>query len=158
MDITKLLPIQQKLDKHIEKEKGLEGKKLLLDKILALCVEIGEMLNEYRVWKYWSNDRRVRRESMLVEYVDGLHFILSIGNEFGVKEYVYQEPAREMDIRRLALGIFNMVSRIEFSRNFKELMDHYLFLGYKLGFTDEDIEKAYMEKNKLNHNRQKDGY
>lgn len=31
-------------------------------------------------------------------------------------------------------------------------------LGEALGFTPEQIEKAYMEKNAVNHKRQQEGY
>jgi dimeric dUTPase (all-alpha-NTP-PPase superfamily) len=34
----------------------------------------------------------------------------------------------------------------------------YLNLGEMLGFTEEQIEQAYFEKNKINHQRQEVGY
>lgn len=55
MNLTKLFEMQRELDARIVKEKGLEGKDLLPQKILALQVELGECANEWRGFKFWSN-------------------------------------------------------------------------------------------------------
>src|SRR5690554_4670233 len=57
MNLTKLFELQRKLDEHIIKEKGLEGEDLLPKKILALQVELGELANEWRGFKFWSEDQ-----------------------------------------------------------------------------------------------------
>lgn len=41
---------------------------------------------------------------------------------------------------------------------YSELLGRYLALGEMLGFTWEEIETAYYEKNKVNHVRQDTGY
>nr|QRZ17780.1 dUTP diphosphatase [Virgibacillus sp. AGTR] len=56
MNLNKLFPIQKELDTRIEREKGLEGQNLLDKKILALQVELGELANEWRGFKFWSKD------------------------------------------------------------------------------------------------------
>ncbi|WP_409334913.1 dUTP diphosphatase [Bacillus cereus] len=38
------------------------------------------------------------------------------------------------------------------------LLAHYLGLGETLGFLLEEIEYEYIEKNKVNHGRQNNGY
>src|SRR5690625_2371786 len=57
MNLQKLFETQKKLDERIVKEKGLEGKDLLDKKILALQVELGEIANEFRGFKFWSEDQ-----------------------------------------------------------------------------------------------------
>jgi len=57
MDLSKLFKAQKELDDHINKAKGLEGQDLLDKKILALLVELGELANEERSWKFWSENR-----------------------------------------------------------------------------------------------------
>src|SRR5690625_410126 len=57
MNLNELFNIQAKLDERIEKEHGLEGQDLLDKKILALQVELGELANEQRSWKFWSKDQ-----------------------------------------------------------------------------------------------------
>src|SRR5699024_9188223 len=123
MNLNKLFPLQKQLDEHIVKEKGLEGQDLLDKKILALQVELGELANEFRGFKFWSENQEpnvlsykcsecgfTRKENidcpladehyefymigfnpLLEEYVDCLHFILSIGNDLGEFEYEPKE-------------------------------------------------------------------
>src|SRR5690625_34078 len=118
MNLTKLFKTQAVLDKRIVEEKQLQGQELLDKKILALQVELGELANEWRGFKFWSEDQEPTTEfyceycdgteelsvydfsgelvdipcficeevssnknPLLEEYVDSLHFILSIGNE-----------------------------------------------------------------------------
>lgn len=57
MNLQKLFKAQKELDDRINKEKGLEGQDLLGKKILALLVELGELANEERSWKFWSENR-----------------------------------------------------------------------------------------------------
>ncbi|MFB6366866.1 dUTP diphosphatase [Paenibacillus elgii] len=90
--------MQKELDARFIKEKGLEGVDLLPNTVLALQVEIAELANEWRGFKYWSNDQEPRfnvlevggidcSEEKLVnrvleEYADCLHFFLSIARQF----------------------------------------------------------------------------
>src|SRR5690625_2546043 len=60
MNLSKLFKIQKQLDERIVKEKGLEGQDLLDKKILALQVELGELAQNWRGFKYWSNDQDPR--------------------------------------------------------------------------------------------------
>src|SRR5690625_3399345 len=111
MNLQRLFEAQKKLDDHIRKEKGLEGEDLLDKKILALQVELGELANEHRGFKFWSsrqepvtNDLRVAdyKESgeailetynpLLEEYVDVVHFTLSVGLEIEIKHEIFPEP------------------------------------------------------------------
>jgi dimeric dUTPase (all-alpha-NTP-PPase superfamily) len=102
MNLQKLFELQRQLDEHIEKEHPRKpGEDRLAKKILALMVELGELANEARFFKYWSHDQEPRtavltwpygaggppvyRNRVLEEFVDGLHFILSIGLEIDFK-------------------------------------------------------------------------
>jgi len=42
--------------------------------------------------------------------------------------------------------------------NYEKLFSHFLLLGRKLDFTEEEIFESYLEKNKINHQRQDEGY
>ncbi|OQP08284.1 dUTP diphosphatase, partial [Geobacillus thermoleovorans] len=74
MKLQKLFEAQRELDEHIDKIHPRE-KTRLEEKILALQTELGEIANEWRQFKFWSNDREPRTERLLEEYVDGLHFV-----------------------------------------------------------------------------------
>lgn len=182
MNLTKLFETQRELDAKILLSKGLVGHDLLDEKILALQVELGELANEWRGFKFWSEDQRprgedeyleyrpvdqggnrwVRKNPLLEEYVDCLHFILSIGNDFGfqidkLNNFVIMGKTITQSFNKL----FDYVSNID--RNFDEreyriYLSTFIGLGEDLGFTDKQIEQAYMQKNEENHRRQANGY
>lgn len=99
LTIEHMYEMQKELDTKIIKEKGLEGQDLLPNTVLALQVEIGELANEWRGFKHWSNDQEPRYEKksiafadpggpfehtsypLIEEYVDCLHFFLSIARQ-----------------------------------------------------------------------------
>lgn len=199
MDWKALFKAQAELDKHILQEKGLEGQDLLDMKILALQVEIGELANEQRTWKFWSDDREPRTEvichccngeggfylgdelesectycdatgiqeknRLLEEFVDCLHFILSIGNHIGVKSF---EPIKLISLTNDITGQFNavfkLISKWEKIFLFMDrdsyhiVVNELLKLGEMLGFTEDQIEQAYWDKNEINHKRQESNY
>jgi dimeric dUTPase (all-alpha-NTP-PPase superfamily) len=63
MNLSKLFELQRQLDARIEKEHPRKpGEDRLAKKILALQVELGELANEARFFKYWSHDQEPRTE------------------------------------------------------------------------------------------------
>ncbi|WP_345840755.1 dUTP diphosphatase [Bacillus sp. P14.5] len=54
MNINELFQMQKALDTYIEKEHGLEEADLFQEKTMALLVEVGELANETRCFKFWS--------------------------------------------------------------------------------------------------------
>jgi dimeric dUTPase (all-alpha-NTP-PPase superfamily) len=198
MNLNRLYELQRELDQTIVKKKGLEGQHLLPMKILALQVELGELANEWRGFKFWSKNQAPRTEQwvkcwncngggiiidpnwidqhctechgrgqrnngknpLLEEYVDCLHFILSIGLEIGIKSFIYLKPSHfegeaitNMFIR---VGEFTcLMIRIDV---YNRLFEYFIDLGFMLGFTWEQIEQAYIDKNEVNHQRQEQGY
>ena len=86
MDLLQLFKLQ-KLDDRIAKNMTY-NRKIVKRKMLALLVEIGELANETRCFKYWSNKPASEREVILEEY-GGLHFILSIGIDLGIDKTSY---------------------------------------------------------------------
>jgi dimeric dUTPase (all-alpha-NTP-PPase superfamily) len=154
---TQLTKAQAELNNHIALEKAIDLRDYKIHRIIALQVEFGELLNELPfLFKYWKS-KPMDFKKALEEYVDGIHFLLSIANDLGITEYEYQKP-KEYDMKELVLGIGNMISILPQTENFTELMNHYWQLGEKLGFTEEMIIEAYQEKNAENHARQERGY
>src|SRR5690625_769064 len=183
MNLNKLFEAQRKLDERIVKEKGLENEDLLDKRILALLVELGELANEYRGFKFWSENPKpnikakrlvrlsknefsygyVEYNPLLEEYVDCLHFILSIGLEIGYEYNGLIETSIYLNdcITTEFLDLFNAIS--EFSdlylqHVYEDILLYFHNLGKLLGFTWEQIEQGYYEKNKVNHERQESGY
>jgi dimeric dUTPase (all-alpha-NTP-PPase superfamily) len=164
MNLQKLFEIQKVLDQRIVKEHELENRYLLPEKVLALQVELGELANEWRGFKFWSNKPASPKESILGEYVDGLHFILSIGLEL---EFDFElpvlaiEPIQCSDITQQFSYLFAADWEIYEPGDgayYHEGLELFIGLGWMLGFTWEEIEQAYMKKNEVNHQRQDNGY
>lgn len=159
MDLTKLFETQKILRDRI----GYEGEDRLNKLILALSVELGELANELPlIFKFWSRSKRNNYKRALKEYVDGLHFILELGLEIDF-DYDSWEIGPEQFHNPLEHFLGTYRSVIEFSEKSREMqyvdmLEIYLGLGEMLGFTWEQIEQAYFTKNKINHQRQEEGY
>lgn len=201
--------MQRKLDERIVNEKGLEGKDLFQDTVMALLVELGELANEGRWFKYWSDDRKPRtnedvicnvckgtgedsdvyyerftcrscggngiissRNPLLEEYVDCLHFFLSIAIQKGWEEALQDQVTKvtEGQLTNEVLEMISSLSKIAVDSKIKHDTIIKLFLLRKswlyflsigiegFGFTWDQIEQAYIEKNKINHERLDSGY
>jgi dimeric dUTPase (all-alpha-NTP-PPase superfamily) len=146
MDISQLFEVQKSLDARIIKEKGLEGKDLLPNTVLALQVEIGELANNWRGFKYWSNDKEPRtriehclgcsgneaiaekcdlcdgENPLLVEYVDCLHLLLSIANQLGL-------PADDLYVAEDELEYETSVVFTELLHNVGLINGHHILLN-----------------------------
>lgn len=209
MNLSKLFEMQRKLDERIVEKKGLQGQDLLPNTILALYAELGELLNEWRGFKHWSDDREPVRKKyrctcgneykenidchecsytgtyfsieeydpLLEEYVDCLHFILSIGLQVGIEKVVINKPDDGVLTKDMFFEVFQNLTMFEFCANgekeeiakgtilgariygtWRNLMESFVRLGELLGFTWEQIEQAYYDKNEVNHQRQSNGY
>ncbi|GAA0376308.1 dUTP diphosphatase [Bacillus horti] len=180
MNIEKLYNIQRELDQKIVSNHQLQKDNLVPAKLLALQVELGELANETRCFKYWSLRPASEKEVILEEFVDGLHFVLSIGLDLSFDKDVIQdffldseeEPMVELqDIDEGSktknkalegfLEVYALISAVHQEAsvvNYKLLLKKYIQLGYTLGFQWAAIGQAYLSKNEVNHQRQAEGY
>ncbi|WP_209783685.1 MULTISPECIES: dUTP diphosphatase [Bacillus amyloliquefaciens group] len=110
------------------------------------------------------------KNPLLEEYVDCLHFILSIGNRLGwndtdtIDDVVGQHLISEkgFDTAKTFSCLLSIAYGFHFSnvekRTYISLFTTFFELGSKLGFKWEQIEAAYLDKNAVNHQRQQEGY
>lgn len=177
MNLNELFDKQKQLDDYIIKEKELEGIDLLPRKTVALLAELYECVNEARFFKYWSENQKpnieeheidevdgnivqIVRNPLLEEYIDVIHFTLSIANDLGVHEHTHVKTEPQ-DLNKLVLGITNLATIIPIGKEkhqVESLINNIISLGYQLGFNEEQVINAYHEKNKENYERQKVGY
>lgn len=197
LTLEQMFEMQADLDAKIIKEKGLEGKDLIPNTVLALQVELGELANEWRGFKHWSKDQEPRYEKrervfsgpdsppgshetvsypLLEEYVDCLHFFLSLGRQIGLTAddmYSWDESV-EGETTILFTEILHGVGMIvgesflyspqpDFDKHRKGFFKGALAAFYTLGedrfdFTFEQIAEAYAKKNAVNHDRKANGY
>lgn len=162
MNIEKLFQMQTQLDDRIKQEHNLLEEDLMDEKILAFQVELGELANETRCFKYWSLKPASEKEVILEEYVDGIHFLLSIGLE--LQTYCLSVQNSKIDNQSLTkqfMVLFQLSSQLGDSKKielFEDLFHQYLHLGNLLNYTANEIETAYIGKNEVNHQRQNEGY
>jgi len=158
---SSLYDMQRELDNYIESNNGLHNKTVFQEKYLALLVELGELANETRCFKFWSTKPPSEKHIILEEYVDGIHFILSLGNEIGYQYKGIPLPAGEVTMTQQFNRVFEKCSlfhQYSGESQYIEVFESYLQLGELLGFSEADIKNAYNEKNKVNYKRQNQGY
>lgn len=163
MDIFGIVEMQKKLDKAILDKHGLLEADTLKNRILALIVELGELANETRCFKYWSLKAPSEKSVILEEYVDGIHFIVSIGNTIGYefKEDAFDATTSQDDPTTGFIKVFERITNLSkdmHETNFESLWNEYINLGKLFGFTKDDVMGAYEEKNRINHERQASNY
>ncbi|MBB6445227.1 dUTP diphosphatase [Bacillus benzoevorans] len=169
MNVKKLAEMQKVLDERIVIEHGLEGKDLEENKILALLVEICELANETRCFKHWSTKGPSEQSVLLEEYVDSLHFFLSIANAheydvdllFDTYQRMFEQEKETVTLVPAFKDVMDRILLMEKKKDpyhYVEAFSAYLNIGKLLGFTWEQIEDAYIKKNEINHQRQDKGY
>lgn len=161
MNLERLFKMQKQLDDRIKKEHQLEQTDVYEEKVLALLVELGELANETRCFKYWSQKGPSERTVILEEYVDGVHFILSLGLEKGWTDPVIEKQVTNQTMTQLFLTVYECVlemKQTDDKKVYDALFTNFLSLGKALGFTKDEIVQAYLNKNEKNHVRQDEGY
>lgn len=161
MDWSNLFTMQQKLDEYIQKKQSLEGEDLFEQKVLALIVELSELANETRSFKFWSTNQNIDKKKILEEYVDGIHFLLSLGLEKGFTYRGEKKDTLENSINHQFILLYELIIHFKHSpteESYKRLFSHYLHLGKFLHITEDALVKAYIEKNEVNFKRQDEGY
>lgn len=162
-DFETLLLKQKELDAKIHQNHGVNYEVTKSRRLLAYLVELGELANATKTFKFWSLKPSESRERLLDEYADGLHFILSL-----VLAYDYQLPlftlSDEGDEDTLTDKFTHCYqSIVKFSETpsssqlFQAFSD-FLALGQALSFTSEDIFHAYENKLMINYQRQNNKY
>ena len=161
--LEELLEMQKVLDEAILKEHGnVYDEKIAEQMKIALFVELGELMNEMPTkFKHWKKTAKDNREAALVEYVDALHFALSLTNHSKAQGefddcYESYSDLVHLDYSWILYSIMNEC--FDETSNLNMILGHLFILGNKLGFTWDEIYKAYKDKNAINYERLKSGY
>lgn len=149
---------QQRLDHFIiEKHEIKQDKQFRENKILALIDEICELMNKTRIHKFWSTKGMDAKDVLIEEYVDGWHFLLSIGNDIEAPTEHYGIDARRTftEVFRTLLFTVNAVYE---PMGWQSMTALYKGLGHMLKFTEQEVIDAYNRKYQINLDRQNNGY
>jgi dimeric dUTPase (all-alpha-NTP-PPase superfamily) len=161
MQLTKLFSMQRELDSFIQNNRQQQTD-VFQEKGLALLIELAELANETRCFKFWSTKGPSDDAVILEEYVDSIHFLLSLGIEKDFHTLTNWPVAEvEGDLTQLFLKTTSMIHRFldELTMEaYEQVWVYYGAIANKLGFTNEDIIQAYIAKNEENYNRQHTGY
>ncbi len=160
MQFIELFDMQRRLDAFIEETQNIE-RDVFREKGLALLVELAELANETRCFKFWSTKGPSERAVILEEFVDSIHFMLSLGNMRGFSLEEWPEVKEEGELTVLFLETVTTVSTFisqPTEKNYKAIWLKYGKLAHNLNFTVADIIAAYCAKNEKNYERQRTGY
>ncbi|WP_125152428.1 dUTP diphosphatase [Clostridium rectalis] len=166
MILKEMFETQKKLDEHINKNHKIKNN-TIIKKTVSLIVELSECANEIRFFKFWSNKGPSSKEVILEEYVDVIHFALSIANSLN-SEYIFNRDYVNrldylslelifLDIINTTTELYNIKEKGLIENKFIELLEKILGFG-SIWFSFKEIETAYYKKNAINHNRQNNGY
>lgn len=156
MDIKKMLEAQKELDKANMKKGGLTEYPLELVQT-AYRVELGELLQEWKQFKFWKiNKGEIDRAKMLEEWADCMHFALSLETQQERKVPYYNYI--ENNIGKQYLYGDNIYDFVDSCFNLYFELENTIALGLKLDYTLEELEQAYWKKNKINWKRIEGGY
>lgn len=161
MKLQELFKMQAELDHFIQSNQNIT-EDVFRKKGLALLVELAELANETRCFKFWSSKKASERSVILEEYVDSIHFLLSLGIEKDLNTLEnWPEPISEKDLTELFLqtqyAIQAFLKNYSMS-NYMEIWSCYGGIAVALEFSYDEVLDAYMKKNKTNYDRQNEGY
>ena len=157
--LKELIRMQKALDENILKEHGIKEYPLANMKI-ALITELGELMNEFPTrFKHWKKTAVDNREKGLIEFVDCLHFALSLEAHFNnlvfnlddIEEYT-NCSYEDIDFSLCEIGTFLLED------DTLCLLESLFNIANNLGFTWDEIYQAYKEKNQVNYERLANGY
>ena len=161
MTLNEIIEMQKTLDQRIHESKGLCSKDTLKSRIVALSVELAEMANEMRFFKFWSTKTQ-NEERILEEAADCLHFIVSIGNELGfIPSFNDRKIGKTTDPTQLYLKINKHLVEIDGGMgeySYGALCDGFCELLALYDISTQDLFNEYKIKNRVNHQRQDEGY
>ncbi|WP_026389115.1 dUTP diphosphatase [[Acholeplasma] multilocale] len=154
---------QRILDNYIAENKGLEiDDEILNKKIVAFLVETGEYANEERSFKFWSNKKEAELDVQLDEYIDGIHFLISIGLQINYDFDNFSQSDFGLTTNVDAyLTLVNLLSDFIKDRDFdsyEDLLNIYLNISDIKAYSETEIIEAYKIKNKINFERQDNNY
>ena len=152
---------QGKLDATIAEKHGISYKTTRHRRLMACLVEIGELANATRCFKYWSNKGSEADEIVLDEYADGLHFFLSLGIDIGTSKRSYNLTKHEDNLTDQFLMVYHRLDEFRKKQNdssYIKAFQAFLNLLPLLGYKWKQLEAAYYKKLGVNYNRQETNY
>lgn len=161
--IKDMLKRQENLDESIMSAYGLTE---INEENLGMAIldEVGELTHELKGnWCWWKKTQApVDMGKVLGELVDVWHFVLSYQNHFrrGMlrteSQIIVNAKVYLREMKDIQKGIASMLAGLPNTSISK--LEKLIAITEYLGFTVEQVYKAYCDKNKVNYQRLKEGY
>lgn len=161
VNLKELYFLQEELDKDIAVRHQVSYESTHSRRLLSLMVELGELANETRCFKYWSNKAPSPEEVIMDEYADGLHFLLSLGIPLKTTKFEYELNKNKEDLTDQFHKMYSLGNKLhnEYDlAHYQEAMQYYLNMALSLGMNEDDIIASYKTKLAVNHKRQETNY
>lgn len=162
MNLKIIFDMQKKLDKTILETHHLTINDTRQKRIVAFLVELGEFANEHASFKYWKKHKDINRDAMIEEFVDGLHFVVSICLDAGLTgDHQFKPKIVSDDATEQLMASFCQASCLQGTPDkakSKGLLETYLGNAVILEISESEIIDYYIAKNKINFKRVADNY
>lgn len=179
MDLQALISSSVYLNRQIEQKKQIfwSNEARIKNAFVSLDVELAEMANTSEWFKVWKTHRgksdadKTPRETLLYEYVDAMDFYLLISNLKNWNHFVLDSEKdlekikhlkKEDNLDKQYLALKRMLFDAYFNHSGESFNHSWrLFLKFGLvdfGYTEEEIEAVFNDKNKVNLERQDNNY
>ena len=161
IDLTNLYQKQAQLDARIADNHHVTYATTRERRILALLVEIGEFANATRCFKYWSNKASEDIAIVLDEYVDGLHFFLSLGIDIKTSKSTYHYTKHADNLTKQILETYRLSAlfyKNQDEKSYIKAFQSFINIVPLLKVRWSTIEKAYYKKLGENYSRQDHNY
>ena len=161
IELEELFKAQAKLDATIAENHGISYETTRPRRIMAAYVEIGELANATRCFKYWSNKGPEEDDIVLDEFADGLHFLLSLGIDRGYETDTIEVEDDDLSLTDSLIKSYDLAVQYnshQTRENYVSLFANYLRALYKIGYSWKEAKEAYYTKLAENHHRQETNY
>ncbi|WP_391591531.1 dUTP diphosphatase-like family protein [[Mycoplasma] cavipharyngis] len=160
-DLSPLLIEQSKLDLYIHTKKNTNYQITWHQRLVALFVELNELANETKCFKYWSNNKKIDLTKVLEEYIDSLHFCLSLILYYQLPSQISFQLVEKLDDSQLSEKFLELnlsLQKTTCATTFNSWLQKFLELSYQLGFDQKKVFDKYYEKCQINFSRQDNNY
>lgn len=161
-NFQQIYKMQKELDEAIFAKAKLDHETTFSKRNLAFIVELGELANEIREFKFWSVKGPSKKATIIEEYIDGTHFLTSLGLSVKIDtNHEVTEVILTSDLTKYFLELNKLIIMFHETpshENYLKLFSAYLGLGALLEISNNQVMEAYILKNKINHERQENNY
>ena len=149
------------LDKKFDELYDMNNIDIIRKNKLELLVELGELANETKCFKYWSN-KPSDINKVKEEYADCLIMVFSFFNMYDINlDEDFKITKIRYDIVDLIGQLYHLCSEFYYNENrdlIKQIFVNFIDLGHQLLLSDDDIIKACLDKIKINYSRFDTGF